>query len=100
MPGLNNARIEAEIEVTTTLQNGQRLEVVTIAEEYLGEVDNCLNYVEEALEEAEKEEYWQVHWAEYAMVKIVERYIKPEASSIHEEDLYGDAYDPEIERQF
>ena len=59
--------------------------MVTIAEEYLGDVNNLLNYVEEVLEKADREEYWQVHWAKYAMVMTIKRYIKPEASSIHEE---------------
>ena len=89
-----NGEIDAELKAYRTLQNGQELQEVIVQERYLGVIDKWLNYIDKALEEADRGEFQQVHWAEHATVKIVERY-NQETSYPLEENLYGDVYDPE-----
>jgi hypothetical protein len=89
-----NGEIDTELEALRTLRDGQELQGVRVQERYLGVIDKWIDYAETALEEADEEEFRQVHWAEYAMVVTFDRYLE-EANSLLEKTLYGDAVDPE-----
>lgn len=89
-----NGEIDDELEAFQTLRDGERLQEIEVDKRNQRTVDDLITYVEEALGEAGDEEYGRVHWAEYAMVITVERYIK-EMNFVEEEDLYRDLYDSE-----
>ena len=52
-----NGEIDVELEAFRTLRNGQELQEVAVDERSLGIVNNWLAYIEEALEEADEEEF-------------------------------------------
>ena len=81
-----NSKINAEIEAIKTLRNGLKLQDVEIDEEHLGIIDSWLNYAEDALEGVSRQGGRQICWAEYAMVKTVDRYLEPE------EGPYGESH--------
>ena len=89
-----NGEIDDELEAFQTLRDGERLQEIEVDKRNQRTIDDLITYVEEALEEAGDKEYGRVHWAEYAMVITVERYIK-EMNFVEEEDLYRDLYDSE-----
>ena len=67
-----NSKVNAEIAVIKTWQNRLKLQEVEIDEEHLGIIDSWLDYVEDVLEEANRQDGRQIHWAEYAMVKTID----------------------------
>ena len=63
---------------------------------YLGVIDKWLGYAETVLEEANRKDFQQVHWAEHTMVITFERHLK-KANTILEEIFYRDTFEPESE---
>ena len=72
-----NGKIDTELEAFRTLQDGQELQEVRVQKRYLGVIDKWIDYAETALEEANRKDGRQVHWAEYSSV-ITDTY-EPEA---------------------
>jgi FMN phosphatase YigB (HAD superfamily) len=89
-----NGEIDTELETFRTLRDRQELQGVRVQERYLGVIDKWIGYAETALEEANRKDFRQVHWAEYSMVITFERYLQ-EANEILEENLCRDTFEPE-----
>jgi hypothetical protein len=107
-----NRQLNAELIALQTLRNGERLVPGTVNAATIPILDNLIEHAEVALEEARDNR--QLQWAEFADMRIVNRYInlldgpdemddnfEDEEDSNSEDDLYGDPYptdnEPEIQ---